>query len=255
MAGRKRTTIKTGKARRRTREETATARAPAMDFAALVRAIADAHERMSAQAVKAVNVSLTFRNWLIGRYIREYELGGSDRAAYGDRLFDALAERLNANAVSGCDRRQLYRYRDFYRVYPEIVEAVSPQSTRSLTARDGSTEKVGTLSPQSGLSATEIVSRLSYSHFEELTALDDPSKRAFYEIECVRGNWSVRELKRQIASLYFERSALSRNKTKLARLANAKAEPFVWAQVVRDPYVFEFLGLKPKEVVSESALV
>ena len=155
MVGRKRTTIKTEKARRRTREQTAAARAHAMDFAALVRAIADAHERMSAQAVKAVNVSLTLRNWLIGRYIREYELEGSDRAAYGDRLFDALAERLNANGVSGCDRRQLYRYRDFYCVYPEIVGTVSPQSTRSLTARGGSTGKVGTLSPQSDLSATE----------------------------------------------------------------------------------------------------
>jgi hypothetical protein len=191
MAGRKPTTIKTAKARRRAREDAASARAPATDFAAFVRAIADVHERMSAQAVKAVNVSLTFRNWLIGRYIREYELGGSDRAAYGDRLFDALAERVNASGVSGCARRQLYRYRDFYRVYPEIVAAVSPQSTRSLTTTGGSTGKVGTLSPQSGLNATEIVSRLSYSHFEELTALVDPGKRAFYEIECVRGKWSA----------------------------------------------------------------
>ena len=79
-------------------------------------------------------------------------------------------------------------------------------------------------------------------------------KRAFYEIECLRGNWSVRELKRQIASLYFERSGLSRDKRKLARLIRADAEQAEPKLAIRDPYVFEFLGLRSRETMSESDL-
>jgi predicted nuclease of restriction endonuclease-like (RecB) superfamily len=75
--------------------------------------------------------------------------------------------------------------------------------------------------------------------------LDDEAKRDFYAAECIRGNWSVRELKRQIASLYFERSGLTRDKAKLADLTQAGAEPSNPRLTVRDPYSFEFLGLNP----------
>jgi len=85
-----------------------------------------------------------------------------------------------------------------------------------------------------------------------LIALEDDIKRVFYEVECIRGNWSVRELKRQIGSLYYERSALSINKQKLADLSQQGAEKAEAQLVIRDPYVFEFLGLKPREVMSES---
>ena len=120
-----------------------------------------------------------------------------------------------------------------------------------------SDEKVGTPSPQSdvpALPAEKLLETLSYSHFELLTAIDDPLKRAFYEIECVRGTWSVRELKRQIASLYYERSGLSRDKKKLIALAQAKVEHTTPALAIHDPYVFEFLGLKPREILPESHL-
>ena len=69
-----------------------------------------------------------------------------------------------------------------------------------------------------------LISRLSFTHLVELIALEDATKRAFYEVECIRGNWSVRELKRQIGSLYYERSGLSRNKQKLSDLAQQSAE-------------------------------
>ncbi len=108
--------------------------------------------------------------------------------------------------------------------------------------------------PESGLSGKELITRLSFTHIAELLAIDDPLKRAFYETECIRGNWAVRELKRQIASLYFERSGLSHNQTKLGRLAQAGAEPADPRVAIRDPYIFEFLGLKPREVMSESHL-
>jgi len=84
--------------------------------------------------------------------------------------------------------------------------------------------------------------------------LDDDLKRAFYEVECFRGNWSVRELRRQIGSLYFERSGLSENKEKLAELAQSGTEQTEPELAVRDPYIFEFLGIKPRKVMGESEL-
>ena len=100
----------------------------------------------------------------------------------------------------------------------------------------------------------ELIQKLSFSHFAELIAISDETKRSFYEIECIRGNWSVRELKRQIGSLYYERSGLSMDKKKLASLAREGAEINSPRMAIRDPYVFEFLGLKPSEVMSESHL-
>ena len=123
-----------------------------------------------------------------------------------------------------------------------------------LPADSKAAEKVGTASPQLRISPDKIIHRLSYSHLESIVDLDDDLKRAFYEIECIRGNWSVWELKRQIASLYYERSGLSKDKKKLAALAQKGAEAADPKLAIRDPYVFEFLGLKPKEVMSESHL-
>ncbi|MHB2027152.1 MAG: PDDEXK nuclease domain-containing protein [Elusimicrobiota bacterium] len=223
-----------------------------LNFDSLVRAIVQVHEHLRFKAAKAVDIHLTLRNWLIGCRIREYELKGKDRATYGERLFDLLAEKLARQGVSNCDRRQLYRYRDFYLAFPKIVGTLSPQLLRLLPGKISPIAKAGTPSPQLGISSEDILNRLSYSHFEELTELDDSLKRAFYEIECLRGNWSVRELRRQIASLYYERSGLSKNKKKLSRIIQAKAEPQAARQIIRDPYVFEFLGLKPKEVMGES---
>jgi predicted nuclease of restriction endonuclease-like (RecB) superfamily len=88
------------------------------------------------------------------------------------------------------------------------------------------------------LDPTRLVDRLSYTHLEQLVELDDPLKRRFYEIESIRGNWSVRELKRQIATLYFERCGMTLNKEALSKLAHANAETQTAQQVIRDPYVF-----------------
>ncbi len=248
----------------------------ALSFDALVDAVRQVHERCAAQAARAVNVSLTLRNWAIGCYIAEYELRGEDRAAYGASLFPRLAQRLAAVGVPNCNRSRLYRYRDFYTLYPQIRDVLSaalsgllpapvsrrenvatpspllagkkvrPPSARSAGA------KVATLSPLSTMPAAALLERLSYSHIELLLELEDPLKRAFYETECSRGHWSVRALKRQIATLYFERSGLSTNKEKLASMAHAAAEKAAPRLAIRDPYIFEFLGLNPKEAAAES---
>jgi predicted nuclease of restriction endonuclease-like (RecB) superfamily len=100
----------------------------------------------------------------------------------------------------------------------------------------------------------ELIFRLSFTHLSELIQLPDDTQRRFYEIECIRGNWSVRELRRQIDSLYYQRSGLSKNKVKLSAQTHAKAETLQPAQFIRDPYIFEFLGLRSRDVMGESDL-
>jgi predicted nuclease of restriction endonuclease-like (RecB) superfamily len=224
-----------------------------MDFAGLVAAIRGIHESCSAQAIRAVHVSLTLRNWAIGAYIHHYELHGQDRANYGDRLFVMLADRLQALNIPNCSKSRLYRYRDFFKLYPQIVATLSPQFHDLFTAGaiETITPKVATPTPLSG---EVLLDRLSYSHIELLIEVEDPLKRAFYEIECIRGNWSVRALKRQIATLYFERSGLSRDKEKLAAMVQQGVEIAAPKLAIRDPYIFEFLGLRAKDAVTETDL-
>ena len=248
----------------------------------LSNSIRQLHENLSERAKHAVNVALTLRNWLIGFYIAEYQMNGADRARYGDKVVSVLAENLKD--VSNCSRQELYKYIEFYRTYPQIVWTVSRQLSDEFL-KGLPMEIVGTLYRQlkspsldnhlspivetvstqlsSGAissnndfisSAAKLVSNLSYSHFSLLMGVEDTTARAFYETECIRGCWSVRELKRQIGSLYYERTALSTNKRKMTGSANSKAEHDTLAMTIRDPYVFDFLGLKAREVVSEKTL-
>jgi predicted nuclease of restriction endonuclease-like (RecB) superfamily len=229
-----------------------------VSFDLLVTSIRRAHEELAAQTARAVNMSLTLRNWLIGLYIEEYERRGVDRQSYGNKLLDRLAASLAQRGVPRCDRRELYRYRQLYLAYPQIVETLSPQleahlaASLLLPAREHLT--AGSPTPPSRVDTQTLLARLSFSHFVELLSIEDPIKRSFYEVECLRGNWSVRELKRQVASLYYERSGLSTDKKRLANLVESGVETASPALPIRDPYVFEFLGLKPQEVMSESAL-
>ncbi len=234
------------------------------DFDSLVSSILHIHQQTQAFASKAVNVSLTLRNWLIGRQIELYERHGADRATYGGMLMDSLATHLQKNGWERCDRRELYRFRQFFITYPNIVETASPQSQlpadmqplmaqlleSPMAMRESASPEpniVETVSPQ-------LIHRLSFSHFAELIQLPDELQRRFYEIECIRGNWSVRELRRQIASLYYQRSGLSKDKAKLSTMAHAAADTLQAAHIIRDPYIFEFLGLRSRDVMAESDL-
>lgn len=242
-----------------------------VNFTGLVDAIRTVHEQLSRHAAKAVNISLTVRNWLIGHYIREYEQHGADRAEYGKQLLERLSERLRAQGMSDVSARTLRLCRLFCQMYPAIGQTVSAKSlglpsgtqiwqtpsAKSHTLPTGGEATAGireTTSPELVVPGRRLISNLSFSHLAELLDIADPLKRVFYEVECIKGNWSVRELKRQIASLYFERCGLSKNKKALSRLTQAKAEANSPQLVIRDPYVFEFLGLKPKEVMPESKL-
>lgn len=234
-----------------------------MNFAGLVDVIRQTDNVFATQAAKAVNVSLTLRNWCIGHYITEYEQKGADRAKYGERLLEQLAEQLAPAGLKRMEARELRRFRQFYLVYPQIREALSPVLENLPTAQKLALPSIReTASPESStpptpaltLSARRLLDRLSFSHFAELLQIEAPLKRSFYEIETLRGNWSVRELKRQIATQYFERSGLSNDKEALARLAQGQAEAQSPLHIIRDPYVFEFLHLRPQEVMTERKL-
>lgn len=211
------------------------------DFESLVVTIVQIHQQAQDFATKAVNVGLTLQNWFIGHRIVEFEQQGRDRAAYDERLLPELAKRLMAAGLKRVDTRELRRFRLLYTIYPQIRETVSPEF-----------QIVETVAPQSLPASSDLLHRLSFSHLAELLELPDDTQRRFYEIECIRGNWSVRELRRQIDSLYYQRSGLSKNKSILSATTHARAETLQPAQIIRDPYIFEFLGLRSRDVMGET---
>ena len=243
-----------------------------LGFADLVIAIRQVHEHCATQAKLAVNMNLTLRNWVIGGYIHHYELNGKDRARYGEAMIDRLASELAEQEVTACDRPRLYSYLAFFRAYPQVGDAIPPGAlpplgiqlytgktafVRSATGETNSDFRepiVPSATGQLAVTGQILLERLSYTHLELLMAIADPLKRAFYEIECIRGNWSVRTLKRQIATLYFERSGLSQDKEKLAAMVQQGVETTAPKLAIRDPYIFEFLGLRAKDAVTETDL-
>ena len=241
------------------------------DFESLVTTIVQIHDRAQDFSTKAVNIGLTLRNWLIGHRIVEFEQNGKDRATYGERLLPKLAQRLVNAGLKRVDARELRRFRLLYTVYPQIRETVSPEllaqegasalrpflHLASLAKRETASPEsqiVESVAPQLSSAHSDILQRLSFSHLVELLELTDETQRRFYEIDCIRGNWSVRELRRQIASLYYQRSGLSKDKAKLSAKAHTGAETLQPSQIIRDPYIFEFLGLRSQETMGESDL-
>ena len=227
--------------------------------------IRDVHKHLQAQAAGAVNQTLTIRNFLTGYYIIEFEQKGENRAEYGKKLLQKLADDLS---IKGLTEPELSRCRQFYTTYPHILGTLSQTFGKSLPK-----QILGTLSqefklipsaqknnPSSNVKmclsvpAEKIISSLSFSHIVELIKIDDALKRTFYEIECIKGIWSVRELKRQIASQYYERSGLSDKPEKLAELVHQKTHPQKPKDIIKNTYAFEFLDLPTREIVEESDL-
>lgn len=213
------------------------------------------HVQTQRAAVQQVNYWLTVRNWLIGAYIAEYEQHGADRAAYGAGLMPALAEQLRH--VRGLSVVQLYRSVEFYRTYPAILATVSQEFQRLGVEPAALPVEPAHAPPEttglSGLNGHVLLTRLSFSHFIELLKLDTPLQRAFYEVQSVKNNWSVRELKRAIHSGLYERTGLSTDKAAVLA-GHVGTQPLAVADVVRNPYVLEFLGLGERTSYSESDL-
>jgi len=234
-------------------------------FDSIVKQIESTHWFFISKASTTINQFLTMRNWLIGYYIVEYEQNGSDKAQYGDRLIELVAQKLKS--IKGIDRRALFRFRLFYNSYPRIIEVVSSNKdidiqgfmrVGSLTPLSVTNLIMGSVTPQLDKELQtdpwRLIQNLSYSHIEQLLNLDDPLKRAYYEIEAIKGVWSVRELKRQINSLSYERSAAADDPQFLSKQLGLSSEKITPDQLIKTPYVFDFLNLPNGILGSESKL-
>ncbi|MDR6968386.1 putative nuclease of restriction endonuclease-like (RecB) superfamily [Flavobacterium arsenatis] len=222
-----------------------------MNFSRLIQNINQVHIKLQQQSISAVNRALTIRNWMIGYYIVEFEQKGIERAKYGENLIENLALALNTKGLSF---RNLKLFRQFYLNYPEIGQTL-PAEFKILNYPK---EPIGQTLPAQSYESINILdtllSKLSFSHFSELMKITETEKRTFYEVECITGIWSTRELKRQIESLYFERSGLSKAKKELQTEVNRKSEKLEFKNILKDYYVFEFLDLPNQNTVSESEL-
>lgn len=233
-------------------------------FDELTKIIRDTHDAAQTTAVKAINRMQTMRNWLYGYYIIEFEQHGKDRAEYGTQLLKRLEERVNRK---GLTETLFKNSRKFYRLYPQMVEniigVISPTvSDKLLETKDASElfdtpmteneqiEKSPTVSDGFRTTGQMIISRLSFSHIVEIMTVDDPLARYFYEQECIKCTWSVRELRRQISTNLYVRTGISSNPEKMLSLPSLQGHDNNELQI-RQPFTFEFLGLKANEVVDE----
>lgn len=173
---------------------------------------------------RQVNYEILATYWKIGEVIVKYEQNEQIRAAYGEKTLIQLSKRLTKELGRGFSRSNLQNMRLFYLQYP-ICRTVS--------------------------------GKLSWSHYCELLTVSDVDKREFYEKECIDSKWSVRELKRQIESSLFERLLLSKgntNKETVIEISQNRIEEIKAEDVIKDPYVFEFLGIPENKAMAENDL-
>ncbi|MCR4873376.1 MAG: PDDEXK nuclease domain-containing protein [Bacteroidales bacterium] len=239
----------------------------------LVKQISTVQEVLQGIAAHAINLSLTARNWLVGYYIVEYEQHGEDRAQYGTNLLNTLSKRLSR---SGMEPRRLREYRQFYICYPYLGNEVlnylqkqtyvslpveHSQKWRSATAilqiNDNEQDKIWRLTTAKledwQTPPDRLFNRLSATHLIYLSNIRDELKRAFYEQEAIRGCWTVKELDRQVSSLYYERMGVSMDKKTLQRHVADNAIVLSPKDIIRDPVSLEFLGLQ-EETYTETSL-
>jgi len=220
-------------------------------------------------AARSVDTIQVLTNYEIGRRIVEYEQRGLGRAEYGKRTLKALSKRLSAEFGRGFSEDNLANMRKFYLIYQErkvISETVSRKSFRGaesdflselLPARRISQTPSDQLAPLAKKGISEMPSRkftLSWSHYVFLMGIKNPGERSFYEIEAAEQDWSLRDLKRQFNSGLFERLALSRDKKGIRKLAQEGQVVSQPRDLLKEPYVLEFLGLAEQTNYSETDL-
>ncbi|MBL8823345.1 MAG: DUF1016 family protein [Planctomycetia bacterium] len=194
---------------------------PTPNYDQLLQVISTTLGTGQSQAIRAANVHLLETYWRIGQHIVEFEQGGQSKAEYGTGLITRLAQDLRQRHGKGFDRSNLIRMRQFYISYP----------------------KGATLSHF-----------LSWSHVVELLKIDEPLERSFYEKQMIAENWSVRELKRQKNSALFLRLAASKDKSEILQLASQGQLVESPNDLLREPYIFEFLKIPEATHVSETQL-
>ena len=228
-----------------------------MNFEQLATIITDTHQQLQQSAVKAVNQCQTVRNWLMGFYIVEFEQNGEDRAQYGEQLLKKLEQRVNQK---GLNVTLFQRSRMFYSVYPQFSTFIEKMFTSSIYATllpklEGTAEKqiYATLLPKlqnvdlpdnvSEIPIEKLITSISFAHFTELIKIDNPVKRMYYEMLTIQTGLSVRELRRQIGALSYERVGLSGDMQHALATIEQKIHPQTVTDAVKDDYFFEFLNI------------
>lgn len=226
--------------------------AGAQELAALVERVVAIIEDARSAVVRTVNSEMVLAYWHIGRELVEFVQGGASRAEYGEQVFEVLSTRLQAAVGRGYSVANLRYFRLFYLQYrtrpPEIRHEARDESAREHAAPQKRHEARDEL-PTQGFS-----SRLSWTHYRTLTKVDDPHARAFYEIEAARENWSVPHLERQIHTQLHLRLLKSRDKAGVMELAREGQTVERPSDLIKSPFVLDFLGLADHHAYRESDL-
>ena len=225
----------------------------------LFKRVAEIIEAARGRVARTVNSAMVHAYWLIGREIVEVEQHGKERAGYGEELMNRLAERLATRYVKGFGPRTLRRVRLFYLTFPKGSALLSDPSTADKWTAPVSKSSVpeirtALLSKSATVENAIFPPHLGWTHYLVLMRVENPTARAFYEIEAAREGWVSRELERQVSSLLFERLTKSRDKEKVLALAKKGHEVVVPRDVIKDPFVLEFLDLPERHTWLERDL-
>lgn len=230
-------------------------------FDVLTQYISTVHSTLQASAVNAVNRCATIRNWLIGYYIVEFEQCGKDRAKYGAKLLTNIVKRVK---IKGVNTTLLKNSRKFYLTYPQLSEIIIQKSPILSDKIPALCNLIPTSNVNSRISPTlsdkfmtpsiSILSNLSFSHIVELLTIEDPLIRFFYEFECIRNVWSVKELRHQISSNLHLRVGLSKSPDMVMKRLSEIIEHQNTVLQIKDPLTLEFLGLSAGDYITEGDL-
>ena len=211
------------------------------------------------QVLRTVNSTMTYTYFEIGRMIVEEEQNGKERAEYGKQILKGLSQQLTKEFGKGFSLRNLEQIRQFYFTYSKsetLSRILQFQNTQSLTAELEVQKTQSVTAEFKKLDNQTLISffRLTWTHYTFLMRIDDEKERSFYEIESEKHNWSVRELKRQYDSALYTRLALSRDKEGVLKLSEEGQIIEKPKDIIKDPYILEFLGLPELHNYSESEL-
>jgi predicted nuclease of restriction endonuclease-like (RecB) superfamily len=226
-----------------------------MNLKALQSLIDNVHSVAQRQANVAINQALTLRNWLIGYYIVEYEQNGNDRQKYGAKVLELIADFAIKKGIKSLSISNLKYYRQFYFHYPSIGQMASGQFKNNILTSisqmpSGQFENI---KHELSLAPDILINKLSFSHFVELFRVDDALQKTFYELQCIKENWSVQDLKRAINTNLYARTGLSKNKVGIIKKLK-KDIPLTIEELIKNPTSLEFLGLSEKKEFTENDL-
>lgn len=193
----------------------------------LINNIGTSVKQAKENAIKAINTELINANWQIGKHIIEFEQNGNSKAEYGSELLIQISKDLTTKYGKGYSKSNIYLCRQFYTKYPKF-QTVSGKSKKQPI--------------------------LSWSHYVELLGITDDFARSFYEKQAILEDWSLRELKRQMDTSLFQRLALSKNKKEILQLSRKGISTQETKDIIKDPYIFEFLELPQNAIIKEKDL-